>query len=180
MIVGGFRFFTAAEAPVKNYEVRIRLDGRDMFWSDSVQEAAAWIARTADLMPCRVPDAAFDPLYSSWYSFHQDVFAKDIEDECAVAAEMGMKTLILDDGWQTDDTNRGYAFCGDWKVSPRRFPNMAEHVRKVHDLGMRYMIWYSVPFVGRKSENWTRFKGKYLDVGQDASVLDPRFPEVRR
>ena len=180
MVVGGFRFFTAAEAPVKNYEVRIRLDGRDMFWSDSVQEAAAWIARTADLTPCRVPDAAFDPLYSSWYSFHQDVFAKDIEDECAVAAEMGMKTLILDDGWQTDDTNRGYAFCGDWKVSPRRFPDMAAHVRKVHDLGMRYMIWYSVPFVGRKSENWTRFKGKYLDVGQDASVLDPRFPEVRR
>ena len=180
MVVGGFRFFTAAEAPIKNYEVRIRLDGRNMFWSDSVQEAAAWIAKSAELTPCRVPDAAFDPIYSSWYSFHQDVFAKDIEDECAVAAKMGMKTIILDDGWQTDDTGRGYAFCGDWKVSPRRFPDMAAHVRKVHDLGMKYMVWYSVPFIGRKSENWMRFKGKYLGEGSGASILDPRFPEVRR
>ena len=180
MVVGGFRFFTAPEAPIRKYEVRIRLDGRDAFWSDVVQDAAAWIARTANLVPCRVPEPAFDPLYSSWYSFHQNVFAKDIEDECAAAAKMGMKTIILDDGWQTDDTNRGYAFCGDWKVSPRRFPDMAAHVKKVHDLGMKYMIWYSVPFVGRKSENWTRFKGKYLGESHDAFVLDPRFPEVRK
>ncbi len=182
VVVGGFRFFTAPEAPLSEYEVRIRLDGRDAFWSDAVQNAAAWIARTANLKPCRTPDAAFDPLYSSWYSFHQDVFAKDIEDECAIAAKMGMKTIILDDGWQTDDTNRGYAFCGDWKVSPRRFPDMAAHVRRVHELGMKYMVWYSVPFVGRKSENWERFKGKYLfeDRHHGAWVLDPRFPEVRK
>ena len=180
MVVGGFRFFTAPEAPLKEYEVRIRLDGRDMFWSDAVQESAAWIARTAKLAPCRVPEAAFDPLYSTWYQFHQNVFAKEIEDECALAAKMGMKTIILDDGWQTDDNNRGYAFCGDWKVSPRRFPDMAAHVKRVHDLGMKYMVWYSVPFVGEKSANWERFKGKYLGESHGASVLDPRFPEVRK
>ena len=182
LVIGGIRFFTAPEAPLKKYTVRVRLDARDVFWCDAVQDAAAWIARTADLKPCRVPEAAFDPLYSSWYSFHQNVFAKDIEDECAIAAKMGMKTVILDDGWQTDDTNRGYAFCGDWKVSPRRFPDMAAHVKRVHDLGMKYMVWYSVPFVGKKSVNWERFKGKYLYEwsGQGACILDPRFPEVRR
>lgn len=181
MVVGGFRFFTAPEAPVGGCEVRIRLDGREIFWSDAVQEAAAWIARTAKLAPCRVPEAAFDPLYSSWYQFHQNIFAGEIEDECAIAAEMGMKTIILDDGWQTDDTNRGYAFCGDWKVSPRRFPDMAAHVKKVHGLGMKYMMWYAVPFVGEKSANFARFKGKYLfnDTRHGAWVLDPRFPEVR-
>ena len=180
MVVGGFRFFTAQEEPMKNYEVRIRFDGRDVFWSDAVQKSAAWIAKTAGLPPCHVPDAAFDPLYSSWYSFHQNVFAKDIEEECAIAAKMGMKTIILDDGWQTDDTNRGYAFCGDWKVSPRRFPDMAAHVKRVHELGMKYMVWYAVPFVGQKSANLERFKGKYLCDAGNKSVLDPRFPEVRK
>ena len=182
LVIGGIRFFTAPEAPLKKYTVRVRLDARNVFWSDAVQDAAAWIARTANLMPCRVPEAAFDPLYSSWYSFHQNVFAKDIEDECAAAAKMGMKTIILDDGWQTDDTNRGYAFCGDWKVSPRRFPDMAAHVKRVHDLGMKYMVWYSVPFVGKKSVNWERFKGKYLYEwsSQGAGILDPRFPEVSK
>ena len=177
MVVGGFRFFTAQEAPLGKYEVRIRFDGRDAFWSDAVQEAAAWIAKTAGLPPCHVPDAAFDPLYSSWYSFHQNVFAKDIEEECAIAAKMGMKTIILDDGWQTDDTNRGYAFCGDWKVSPRRFPDMAAHVKRVHELGMKYMVWYAVPFVGKRSKNWERFKDRYM---LDGGTLDPRFPEVRK
>ena len=139
MVVGGFRFFTELEAPIRKCEVRIRLDARDAFWSDAVQNAAAWIASAANLAPCRAPDEAFAPLYSTWYQFHQDVFAKDIEEECAIAAKMGMKTVILDDGWQTDDTNRGYAFCGDWKVSPRRFPDMAAHVAKVHALGMKYI-----------------------------------------
>ena len=46
---------------------------------------------------------------------------------------------------------------------------------------MKYLLWYSVPFMGYKSENYQRFKGKYLfDFDRmQASVLDPRFPEVR-
>ena len=181
LVTGGFRFFTAPEAPLREYEVRMRFDGRGVFWSDAVRSAAAWIAKTARLSPCRVPEAAFDPLYSSWYQFHQDVFAGDIEAECAIAAGMGMKTLIVDDGWQTDDTNRGYAYCGDWRVSTRRFPDMAAHVKRVQAMGMKYMVWYSVPFVGKKSANYARFAGKYLYVDErlGAAALDPRFPEVR-
>ncbi len=93
-----------------------------------------------------------------------------------------MRVLILDDGWQTDDNSRGYAFCGDWEVSRHRFPDgMAAHVARVHALGMKYLVWYSVPFVGYKSRNYARFQGKFLaDVpGLSAAVLDPRFPEVR-
>lgn len=181
LVIGGLRFFTAPEAPCREYEVRIRFDPRDLFWSDAVQEAAAWIAKTAKLAPCRVPESAFDPLYSTWYSFHQDVFAKDIEEECTRAAAMGMKVLIVDDGWQTEDTNRGYAFCGDWEVSRRRFPDMAAHVKRVQQTGLKYMVWYSVPFIGKKSANFNRFKGRYLYVSdaRGAGVLDPRFPEVR-
>lgn len=44
---------------------------------------------------------------------------------CAIAARLGMKTLILDDGWQSDGIHQGYSFCGDWQISSRRFPNMA-------------------------------------------------------
>ena len=181
MVVGGFRFFTEREAPIRKYEVRIRFDGRDMLWSDAVQEGASWIASAANLPPCRPPEAAYDPIYSSWYAFHQNVFAKDIEEECAIAAKMGMKTIILDDGWQTDDTNRGYAFCGDWRVSPRRFPDMAAHVKRVHELGMKYVMWYAVPYVGKKSDNWDRFKGKFINKRLSGwCFLDPRFPEVRK
>ena len=92
-----------------------------------------------------------------------------------------MKGIIVDDGWQTDDTNRGYAFCGDWKISKNRFPDMRSHVENIHKLGMKYIVWYSVPFVGEKSKNIERFRGKYLNKIDrlTTAVLDPRFPEVR-
>ncbi len=46
---------------------------------------------------------------------------------------------------------------------------------------MKYMVWYSVPFVGEESRNFARFKGKYLYINKSkrAGILDPRFPEVR-
>lgn len=174
-----FGYFTGTKSPCSAYEVRIRFDARDAFWSDAIQAASAWVSSRPDNEPCTAPDAAFKPLYSTWYGFHQNLFAADIESECALAAKLGMKTLIVDDGWQTDDTNRGYAYCGDWNVSTRRFPDMAAHVKKVQEMGLKYMVWYSVPFVGEKSANYERFKGKYLYHTMGAGVLDPRFPEVR-
>lgn len=177
-----FTYFDAAEAPLAHYETQIRIDSRAKYFGEAVAEGARWIEQAGGYTPCPTPEAARDPLYSSWYNFHQDVTDKAIEAELALAAKLGMKTVILDDGWQTDDTNRGYAFCGDWQVSKRRFPDMRAHVKKAHDLGMKYMVWYSVPFVGFKSRNFEKFKGKYLmdNGGLGAAVLDPRFPEVRK
>ena len=176
-----WRFFSAKTVPSRKETVRVRFDTRRVFWSDAVRDAADWIVRRAGYAPLATPAAARAPLYSSWYSFHQDVHAKDVEEECAVAASLGMKTLIVDDGWQTDDTNRGYDFCGDWEVSRNRFPDMAAHVKRVHALGMKYMIWYSVPFVGANAKAASAFRGKFLrePAKGAAGILDPRHPEVR-
>ena len=174
-------FFFEPEAPLREYEAEIRLDPAPAGWADAVRAASEWVCARPDYAPMPVPEAAFDPLYSTWYGFHQDVFDSELEREFAEAAALGMKTLIVDDGWQTDDTGRGYAFCGDWEPSKRRFPDFRAHVRRVRALGMKYMIWYSVPFVGVKSRAAERFAGKFLykrdNIG--AWVLDPRFPEVR-
>ena len=177
-----FTYFDQAEAPIAHYETAIRIDRRDIYFGDAIRESVAWMEKTGGYTPCKAPEAAFDPLYSTWYCFHQDVYGKDIEEELEIAAKLGMKTVILDDGWQTENNNRLYAFCGDWEVARKRFPDMAAHVKKVHELGMKYMVWYSVPFIGFESANYGRFKGRYLreDLGMRAAVLDPRFPEVRR
>ena len=180
-ICSELRFFRESEAPTKHYETKIMLDKRPVFWSESIREASDWMAQVNGYEAFPVNGSAFEPLYSSWYQFHQDVNAEAIEQECRIAADLGMKTVILDDGWQTSDGNRGYAFCGDWKPAPQKFPDMASHVAAVQKLGMKYMIWYSVPYVGFNSEAYAKFKGKYLynEHGMGCSVLDPRFPEVR-
>lgn len=176
------RFFGTPEAPLSRYETEIRLDAGARFFADAVTEASAWLSSRSCNKPCTAPPAAFDPLYSSWYAFHQKVHAADLEAECAVAAADGMRTIILDDGWHTVDESRGFGFCGDWQVAASRFPDgMAAHVSRVHALGMKYIVWYSVPFVGYKSRNFERFRGKYMRdrPRSSCSILDPRFAEVR-
>ncbi len=46
---------------------------------------------------------------------------------------------------------------------------------------MKFLLWYSVPFMGKNAKNYTRFKGKYLRYweSQGTWVLDPRYPEIR-
>ena len=176
-------FFTEPEAPLKEYRVDWLVDVRDVFYAEALRTAFDWCVSELGGDPREpVAAAAFDPLYSTWYSYHQNLFAGPVERECAAAVGYGMKTVIVDDGWQTDDNRGGYAYCGDWQVSKRRFPDFAAHVAKVQSMGMKYMLWYSVPFVGKHSENFARFKGKYLSHSErlGASTLDPRFPEVRR
>ncbi len=175
-------FFNAPEAPLSHYEAEIRLDARPCPFDEAIREASAWLSARPGYAPCEPPPAAFEPLYSSWYAFHQNVHADVIEAECAEAAKDGMRAIILDDGWQTDDNSGGYAFCGDWDVSRAKFPDgMAAHVARVHALELKYLVWFSVPLVGYKSRNYERFKGKYLshDDRLSCSTLDPRFREVR-
>ena len=173
-------FFGGVEAPLRAYKVRLRLDRRKIPFFKTLRSAAEWIPAAAGFRTAVPPDAAYEPLYSTWYAFHRGVTAEDVERECAVAAKLGMKTVIVDDGWQIDDGN-GYDWCGDFRPSKKCFPDMKGHVARIHALGMKYLLWYPVPLVGVDSENFVRFRGKYLREGRKgtAAVLDPRFPEVR-
>ena len=173
--------FSQPESPLAEYETVIRLDLRSCFYAKSIGDASAWFAAMEKYQPAAVPETAFDAIYSTWYSYHQNLFDHELEAECALAAQAGLNGVIVDDGWQTDDNNRGYAFCGDWEVTQKRFPDMKAHVAKIHALGMKYMLWYSVPFMGYESKNYSRFAGKFLFNidGLKTSVLDPRFPKVR-
>lgn len=159
----------------------IRLDVRQIPFYDAIAGVSEWWEKECGIVPIEPGDNTREPVYSTWYNFHQNLKQEEIEEECKRAAELGFGTVILDDGWQTDDNNRGYAYCGDWEVSKNRFPDFAHHVEKIHSLGMNYMIWYSVPFVGSSSNSWEMFQDKLLSYNEalKAGVLDPRYPQVR-
>ena len=177
-------FFTCPSSPMKEYSVSVMVDRRGGAFADTVREATDWIVRANGFRVAHVPDAAFEPLYSTWYAYLQDVNAEPLEAEARAAAALGMKTMILDDGWQKVDSATFYSAVGDWMPVKSRFPDMKAHVDAVHKAGLKYMLWLSVPTVGDESKAFSRFNGKYLKVHGDKSpgrnaVLDPRFPEVR-
>lgn len=157
----------------------LRIDERPILYWHALRNVSDWWASFEDHAPLHVPDSAKRPMYSTWYTFHQQLDVEAVLEECRIARSLGCRAVIVDDGWQTLDSRRGYAYTGDWK--PERIPDMRSFVERTHDLDLKFILWYSVPFAGRNSEAKKRFEGKFLDNAPDlgAYTLDPRYPEVR-
>ncbi len=171
-------FFSECGYPMTNFKAQLYLDYRKLHFSRALNDLSKWWESFSELKPAHVPEIAKKPLYSTWYQFHQSLEPEALLEECRLASNLGYEVIIIDDGWQTNDSNRGYDFTGDWR--PERIKDMAAYVEKIHHIGMKVALWYAVPFCGKKSEAYTRFKGKFLTENHRwAPVFDPRFPEVR-
>lgn len=160
----------------EDYSTEILIDTSKINFSSVIQNAANWILESNSLDTKVIPKASKVPLYSTWYSFHQDLDETALLKECRLSKQLGYDLIIIDDGWQTMDDNRGYDYTGDW--APDRFPDVKGFVDQVHEIGMDIMFWYSVPFCGKKSKAYKKFKGKFLTENHYwAPVFDPRFPK---
>ena len=172
------KFFTKPISAIDFYETEIRIDMRDKSYADIISESRhIWENYINYIEP---PREATMPMYSTWYSYHQNLEHNTLVQELKLAKEYGMETVIVDDGWQTDDGKRGYAYCGDWE--PVKIKDIKKLVEDVHAIGMKYMMWFGVPFVGENSNAWKKFQGKFLDrydKNHPWCVLDPRYPDVR-
>lgn len=172
------------ELTVDDVEARrftLRIDLRELHFAEALRGVTAeWTTELGDRI-APVPSVAREAMYSTWYSDHQHVSAESVERHARAGASYGCTAVIVDDGWQTDDTARGYAYCGDWEPTSRTFPDMASHVRRVHELGLRYVLWIAPPLIGVHSKSWDRLKDRILGFadGEVTAVLDPRYPEVR-
>ncbi|MBQ3007562.1 MAG: alpha-galactosidase [Clostridia bacterium] len=175
-------FFTKPSSPTDHYTATVRFDMREIPFYDSIYDTADWWENECGYKPARVPESAKMPMDSLWYSFHQKLDKDEIIRECKASKEIGLETVIIDDGWQTDNNSRGYAYCGDWQVAPKKIGDMAELVEKIHDIGMKVILWYSVPFMGKYTEKFKEFEGMFLEgSGNDETFfgLDPRYKKVR-
>lgn len=175
-------FFTTPTAPMKHYSATIRLDMRNIPFYDAIYDTVNWWETACGYQAAAVPESAKMPMDSLWYSFHQALDKEEILKECKTSKALGMDTVIIDDGWQTDDNNRGYAYCGDWEPTPEKIGDMASLSDALHQMGMKIILWYSVPFVGMYASKYQEFQGMLLDgVGNAGTAfsLDPRYKKVR-
>ena len=170
--------FSEKESKLDSFNAQIRIDAGKKHFSEALKGVSKWWESYENLKPTHVPDIALTPLYSTWYQFHQNLDEKELIAECELAYSLGYKAIIIDDGWQTNDGNRGYDYTGDWL--PERLSKTKEFVAAVHATGMKVGFWYSVPFCGKHSKAYQHFKGKFLTEDHRwAPVFDPRYPEVR-
>lgn len=179
LIYNEIEFFAEQHPSISQFETLVRIDMRKVPFYEALKSVSEWWAGMDRYQPTKVPEAATEPMYSTWYSYHQNITHEELVEEAKLAASIGYEAIIVDDGWQTNDSNRGYAFTGDWE--PERLVDMEGFVNDIHALDMKALLWYSIPFVGEKSKASAKFQGKYLKHldSLETYVLDPRYPEVR-
>lgn len=172
-------FFTQPTSPIKSYSAIIRIDYRPIHYCDTIRSAVDWWATDCGYESAPVPENARLPMDSLWYSFHQNLDFDEILKECRLAKPLGLDTVIIDDGWQTTDSGRGYAHCGDWE--PLGLPRIKELVSEIHKLGMKFILWYSVPFLGIYTKKYEELKDYtlYSLFDDTTCALDPRYKKVR-
>jgi alpha-galactosidase len=173
-------FFSERHEPLTEYTALLRIDRRPVRYEVALHDVGEWWAAMPAHTPSPTPEAARLPVYSTWYNYHQNVDAAELLKEIAIAQQLGYRTIIVDDGWQTLDSGRGYAYTGDW--TPERMPHMKAFVDASHKMGVKVMLWYAVPFMGKHAKAAERFKDQSLrfDDRLGAYVLDPRYPQVRQ
>lgn len=179
-IICKVEFFTIPTAPISEYTAVIRIDTRDIPFYDSIYDTVEWWENECGYTPAYVPEYARLPMNSLWYSFHQELDPDKIIEQCRLSKPLGMDTVIIDDGWQTEDNNRGYAYCGDWELAKSKIPDMKNLVNGIHETGMKVMLWYSVPYIGIHSKAYEDFKDMLLDSNTNEwFCIDPRYKKAR-
>ena len=174
-------FFTEPINTITEYHATVYLDFSRRRYDLSLKAADLFWQQECGYPCARIPEGAREPVYSTWYSFHHHINVDEIVSQCEQAAEYGMKTVIVDDGWQCESVSGGYSYCGDWEVCNTKVPDMKEFVDRVHKTGLKFVLWYSVPAVGIHSKAYQRFSDMLLNPSAPYgwSALDPRFPAVR-
>ncbi|WP_348789965.1 glycoside hydrolase family 36 protein [Leifsonia sp. NPDC080035] len=158
--------------------LRVRVDLTGGAFAESVRGIGAWLGRDVPASSSRDER----PVFCTWYYAHQDVRQDDLQRQAERAAGLGFGTVIVDDGWQTGEHERGYGSAGDWRPDGRKLPDPRGLTSRLESLGLATMWWIGTPFLGERSDAYGNPALPILyEVPElDAAVLDVRSPAARR
>jgi alpha-galactosidase len=149
-------------------------------WPEVLKAYTAQVTKRGSvLMP--VPPQAYDPVFCTWTAIHHDVSHDWIMRNAQLAAELGFRTWITDDGWFIEKGEFGdYRYAGDWLPETSKFPDLKAHVEAVQALGFRYVLWVA-PFMVGDDSHAAQQHAHLLMEGQPRnrfSNLAPWYPET--
>ncbi|MBO5219151.1 MAG: alpha-galactosidase, partial [Clostridia bacterium] len=160
--------------------VKVFVDTSDRPYYQALRDVTDWWAEMRD-GALKVPDSAYDPVYSTWYTFHINIDEENVLRQCELAKELGCRTVFVDDGWATPRDVHIMAYAGDWKPNEEKFPDIRRFVERVHALGMKAVLWIAPGNAGFESCAAKLYHDRILKRidASKYSVLDLRYPEIR-
>ena len=110
-------------------------------------------------------------LLNNWEATYFDFNEEKIVDIAKKAAEIGVDTMVLDDGW-FGSRNDDKAGLGDWYENPDKLPNgLKTLAEKINALGMRFGLWFEPEMVNPDSELYRKHPDWVLHTkGRDSHL----------
>ncbi|WP_203567511.1 glycoside hydrolase family 36 protein [Aestuariimicrobium ganziense] len=148
---------------------------------EAVEQVITRLAASTGVEPLPLPEAASEPVFSTWYTYTQDVKDELVRQDARLSAELGCRSLFIDDGWQTGAHGRGYGGTGDWVPDTDKFPDLKATIAAAREAGVATVLWIAPLLLGHFSHAHERMRPYAPSelTGLNAQVLDPRHAEVR-
>lgn len=149
--------------------------------AEAIGTLAAWLTEGLETPALPVPAVARRPVYSTWYTFTQDLDQAGVEAEIALGTRLGLGSVFVDDGWQRLAFGRGYSGCGDWVPDTDKFPDLAGFSAAVQGLGAGVVLWIAPLLLGKDADVFAELADcapHWVDHLR-CHVLDPRHRRVR-
>lgn len=163
----------------ESFEVTVRYDTRRRSADVTLADAAAWIRKADPAVERPVPEAAFEPLWSSWCAYHSSITDAIVEEEAAIARSIGLNTIIIDDGWQFK-SGPWWIYNGENLPNERYSKDFVSHIKRIREAGTKVVLWYPVNLITDNVVNFADYKERILfRRSWGPYVWDPRFPDRR-
>ncbi len=164
---------------LQEYEVELMVDLRNISFSDAIYDASKWRLEDKFAEGTASVDTTKVPVYSTWYPMNRNIPLENITRELDSLKTFNFKSILVDDGWQTLVKMK---IDSVYEYDEQSFATMGTFSDKIKNLGLKYYMWYSLPFKGGNPLVSQKFEGKYIryKAPRQLYVLDPRYADVRK
>jgi hypothetical protein len=135
-------------------------------------------------------EEAFYPTWCSWVPWNSDdLDEQKVLDNARLAKDLGLRTIIIDDGWYGPgcDSASLESTMGDYRPDPKKFPDIQGTSTKIRALGLKSLLWVAPLAVSPEAECFEKLKhlllvekGKYWKSPSGFHDLCPACPAARQ
>ena len=159
-------------------------------WYEALREYAQFGRARLGITEYPRNPKALEPVWCSWSAFCSD----DVNDELVlsiaeVAKELGIGSILFDDGWFGTgiDTSKDKLNTGDYFPDKDKFPDLKGLVKKIQEMGLMVILWVGPISVSPDSEVFKEVKDYLIQVNKELFLyinnlhqLCPASPEARK